>query len=95
MFANVNHTIDSINAVIAESTATDAMLNDAMTQLIEAQYTAVMNAYSHFQEKFPTVDAVEIQMAVSKAQPFTEMQERVNAATTLITDEIQRRHPDI
>lgn len=72
----------------------DKELNDWIYKMVSVQNDVFQDACKHFEEKFPTVDPIDIQLAISKTPSYKRVSNEIEDITKKIADIIDTRHPN-
>lgn len=93
-FKPVEDEIAEMERLLASGTATDRELLDQTYKMATLQNRMLMDAYQKYQNRFPDIDPVDIQLAVGNSKAYKSVVSRLNTVTKAGADEMKRRHPE-
>lgn len=93
-FKPVEDEIAEMERLLASGTATDRELLDQTYKMATLQNRMLMDAYQKYQNRFPDIDPVDIQLAVGNSNAYKSVISRLNTVTKAGADEMKRRHPE-
>lgn len=93
-FKPVDDEIAGMERLLATGTATDRELLDQTYKMATLQNRMLMDAYQKYQNRFPDIGPVDIQLAVGNSKAYKSVISRLNTVTKAGADEMKRRHPE-
>ena len=86
--------VEEGRVVLEKTNSTDKELRDVIFKLLDKKSEIVQTAYSDFENQYPAIEPLEIQMAVVNAKSFRKLSKETDELIQKITDEIVARNPE-
>lgn len=86
--------IEEGKLVLANPNSTDDELRGVISKLVTAESKIAQTAYSHFENQYPSVEPMDIQLAVINSNTYKKVSKEAGELIQKITDEIVSRNPN-
>ena len=90
----IQNILQEVSQILKDSVS-DKELNEWIYRMVSVQNDVFQDASKHFEEKYPTVEPLDIQLAISKATAYKMVSKEIEDITKKIADIISTRHSEI